>query len=100
MRPYRPLRELLVARLREFWREPEIIFWVYGFPLLLTVGLGIAFRNRPVEQIFVDVQDGPGADELVAALGHASELVLGRHPADTCRERLRLGKSSLVVVPG
>ncbi len=41
---------LVLARLREFIREPEAVFWVYGFPILMTVGLGIAFRNRPIER--------------------------------------------------
>ncbi len=42
-----PLRELILARLREFWREKGILFWVFGFPVLMTIGLGIAFRSRP-----------------------------------------------------
>jgi hypothetical protein len=43
---FRPLRELLLARARQFYREPETIFWVYFFPLLLMVGLGLAFRGQ------------------------------------------------------
>src|SRR5262249_42483936 len=54
-RRYSPLVSLIIARLREFTREPEALFWVYGFPILLTVCLGIAFRNQPVEKIVVDV---------------------------------------------
>ena len=53
-----PLFQLVLARVREFYREPEAVFWVYVFPVLMAVGLGIAFRNRPVEQIVVDVQEG------------------------------------------
>ncbi len=44
-----PLSELIKARLREFLREPGYVFWVFGFPLLLAVGLGIAFRERAPE---------------------------------------------------
>ena len=41
--------QLVSARLKEFFREPEANFWVYGFPLLMVVGLGISgFRNQPV----------------------------------------------------
>ena len=29
---YWPLGQLILARLREFYREPEVIFWVYGSP--------------------------------------------------------------------
>ena len=61
MTKYHPLRELLLGRLREFLREPETVFWAYGFPLLLALGLGIAFRNQPVEKVYVDVQQDGGA---------------------------------------
>ena len=38
---------LLMARMLELKREPEVVFWVFIFPLLLALGLGIAFRNKP-----------------------------------------------------
>ncbi|PYO69383.1 MAG: ABC transporter permease, partial [Gemmatimonadetes bacterium] len=41
-----PLFQLTLARLREFYREPDAVFWVFGFPLVLAFALGIAFRNR------------------------------------------------------
>lgn len=41
------LFQLTIARFRLFLREPEAIFWTFLFPILLAVGLGIAFRNRP-----------------------------------------------------
>ena len=40
---------LLMARMLELKREPEVVFWVFVFPLLLAGGLGIAFRNKPAE---------------------------------------------------
>ena len=52
---YHPLLQLVLARVREFYREPEAVFWVYGFPILMVVLLGIAFRNKPVEKISVDI---------------------------------------------
>jgi ABC-2 type transport system permease protein len=62
-------RHLLWVRLLELKREPEIVFWVFGFPLLLSLGLGVAFRNKPADQIPVAVVAGPHADETVARLG-------------------------------
>ena len=53
---YYPLAQLMLARVREFYREPEALFWVYGFPLLMVVALGIAFRNKPPDLIVVDIQ--------------------------------------------
>lgn len=42
-----PLAQLTLARLREFLREPGAVFWVFGFPILMVVALGLAFRNGP-----------------------------------------------------
>ena len=100
MTKYHPLRELLTARMREFLREPEAVFWTYGFPLLLAVGLGIAFRNRPPDRVFVDVQDGPRAQQIQKALAAVPNFTAEIHSAAQCRDRLRLGKSSIVVIPG
>ncbi|HEY3620386.1 MAG TPA: hypothetical protein VGK96_26590, partial [Candidatus Sulfotelmatobacter sp.] len=44
---------LLRARLLELKREPEVVFWVFVFPLLLALGLGIAFRNKPADAVRV-----------------------------------------------
>src|ERR1039458_515172 len=44
-----PLVQLTLVRFREFLREPEALFWVFIFPILLAAGLGIAFRNRPAD---------------------------------------------------
>jgi hypothetical protein len=41
-----PLVQLTLARAREFYREPEAVFWVFGFPVVLAFALGIAFRNH------------------------------------------------------
>jgi len=41
------LKQLILVRIREFWREPEAVFWALFFPIMLSLGLGIAFRDRP-----------------------------------------------------
>ena len=41
------LAQLTLVRFREFIREPEAVFWVFVFPILLAAGLGLAFRSRP-----------------------------------------------------
>ena len=43
------LYQLTVVRFRLILREPEAIFWIFIFPVLLAAGLGIAFRNRPAD---------------------------------------------------
>ncbi len=99
---YSPLGQLILARLREFYRQPEAIFWVYGFPILIVVALGIAFRNKPIERITVDVQQNPGntagIDFVREALAEKKYVVAARDEA-ACRLRLRTGKTDLVVIP-
>jgi ABC-2 type transport system permease protein len=95
-RPH-PLRQLVLARLREFYRQPEAVFWVYGFPILMTVGLGIAFRNKPVERITVDVERGPAAEATVTALEADPRFVASLRDSDECKLRLRTGRTELIV---
>src|SRR3954471_18653928 len=94
--PYRrrsPLGQLVLSRLREFWREPEAIFWVYGFPILMVVALGVAFRNKPVERIPVDVAaHGPAATATAEALGRNQRFQVRVADAAACRLRLRTGR--------
>lgn len=61
---FSPQTELIKARLREFYREPGIVFWVFGFPLLMAMGLGLAFRSRTPELpiVGVVVEGGAPAD--------------------------------------
>jgi ABC-2 type transport system permease protein len=47
------LFQLTITRFRLFLREPEAVFWVFIFPIILAVGLGIAFRNRPADVLSV-----------------------------------------------
>lgn len=100
---YSPLAQLILCRLREFYREPAAIFWVYGFPILMTVALGTAFRNKPAERIVVDVQqeggDYAGAEFVREALGGGETFKAEICDPAACRSRLRTGKTALVVVP-
>src|ERR1035438_4741833 len=61
-------RHLLWARILELKREPEVVFWVFIFPLLLAAGLGIAFRNKPADITSVVVIEGAGAQKTLAML--------------------------------
>lgn len=88
------------ARLREFIREPETVFWVYVFPVLLAIGLGIAFRNQGVQRVFVDIEAHATAAQVAVALRSAPDLTVSIHSPDECRNRLRLGKTALIVIPG
>jgi ABC-type multidrug transport system permease subunit len=94
--------QLVLARLREFYRQPEAIFWVYGFPVLIVLALGIAFRNKPIERITVDVQEGGSSTAGIGFVRKAlaqDTYVVAVHDEADCRLRLRTGKTDLIVVP-
>lgn len=97
-----PLGQLILARLREFYREPHAVFWVYGFPILMTAAMGIAFREKQEPQYRVDVA-GPGsaavAETLLAQKTPEGKprFVVNDPEAEVARNRLRTGKTDLVV---
>lgn len=69
-----PLRELVLMRIRGFLREPEALFWTFVFPILMAIGLGVAFRDRPAERASVGVQRGSVAERVLPALRASREL--------------------------
>jgi ABC-2 type transport system permease protein len=100
-RRYWPLSQLISARVREFLREPEALFWVYGFPILMTVALGIAFRNQRVEKIVVDVVDSPAAAatrDALAAAETSERFQVKVLPEEEAHMRLRTGRTDLIVL--
>ncbi len=95
------LRELTINRFREIIREPEAVFWTFVFPILLAVGLGIAFRTKPAETIHVGlVQSGPFADILGALTAHDGIEVDQLPSIDSAQAMMRSGRIALVIVPG
>ena len=91
-----PIIAVTLSRLREFVRQPEAVFWVYFFPVLMVVVLGIAFRSQPAEQVDIDVASGPAADRIVKALEDPQLKVHLNSDAEAML-RLRTGKTLLVV---
>jgi ABC-type multidrug transport system permease subunit len=95
-----PVWQLSLTKARELYREPEALFWVFVFPVLLALALGIAFRSSGPEEISIGVQRGDGA----AAIERALEKAEGFRPAvldpDEARQRLRTGRVAMVVIPG
>ena len=93
-------RALLGARMKELWREPEVIFWVFAFPLLLALGLGIAFRNKPAETTTVAIVNNAHARQVADLLqGSRAKGVIH---ADVLDEKVafdgfRLGQYELVI---
>jgi ABC-type multidrug transport system permease subunit len=111
-----PLFQLYLVRLRDFYRQPARVFWVYGFPTLLAIALGFAFKSRPPAPVLVDLVDKAGASTLKARLeAHnsdldraekagaprqsASSVEIHQAPADEAFKRLNTGKTPLVIEP-
>src|SRR5262247_937620 len=77
-RRYNPLVQLTLARIREFIREPEALFWVFIFPVLLAFALGIAFRNTAPQKNRIAIEADPAnptvAQQLAAALNGSPDI--------------------------
>jgi ABC-2 type transport system permease protein len=94
----RPLVQLTLARLREFLREPEAVFWVLIFPILLAAGLGLAFRARGPEVLPVGIAPGV-ADTVARALAADRALTVETLGDTAAASALRTGRIALLVVP-
>jgi len=100
MKTTHPILAIASARLREFVRRPEAVFWVYFFPLLMIVVLGFAFRNKPVETFEVDVVKGPVAQQIAESLSANEQLKVNLVELSDVRDRIRTGKTTLVIKSG
>ncbi len=94
------IRELSLMRMRLFYREPGAMFWTFGFPLVLSLVLGIAFRNRGPEPVFVAVESGsPRAEHAQTILSDETAVRAFLLGPSEAAGALRTGRVSLVVVP-
>ena len=102
------MSQLYMCRIREFWRQPARIFWVYGFPTILAICLGLAFESRPPEGVQVDlvrnatsapIERALRAYDATASAKHAPRLILRVVSLKEAERRLRTGKTPLVVEP-
>jgi ABC-2 type transport system permease protein len=91
-----PLVQLTLVRFLEFLREPEALFWVFVFPILLAAGLGIAFRNRPPEVLRIAAV----TPELAQSLRQEKLLEVQQLQTQAAQEALRTGKVALLATPG
>jgi ABC-2 type transport system permease protein len=88
------LFQLTSARFRLFFREPEAVFWIFVFPILLSVGLSIAFRNRPADVL----QVGATTAQLTQSLNGDKGLRAAAVDEAEGKRELATGKILLLVV--
>jgi ABC-type multidrug transport system permease subunit len=91
-----PLAQLTLVRFLEFIREPEALFWVFIFPILLAAGLGIAFRNRPADVLKIAAV----TPQLAQSLRQDKLLDVTELSGAAAEDALRTGKVALAAVPG
>jgi ABC-2 type transport system permease protein len=91
-----PLKELVKARIREFLREPGYVFWVFGFPLLMAIGLGLAFRSKAPEPPHIAVTEAV-SPETARALTKSPRLHAEQLARPEAERQLARTKVDLVV---
>ncbi len=91
-----PLIHLCLSRLREFVRQPDVIFWTYGFPLLMLLAMGLAFRSTEPAPITIDII-GPRAEAVAAMLDAPPQRLAIAGDPNEWKKRLQSGKTSVVV---
>jgi ABC-type polysaccharide/polyol phosphate export permease len=92
-----PVIQLTLMRLRELRREPGTLFWVFGFPILMSIALGLAFRSTGPEAVKVGALPGV-SEEITRALAAGGVQVKPLDEA-AARNELRSGRVALVLVP-
>jgi len=92
----RSLVQLTLARFRGFIREPEAVFWTFVFPILLAVGLGVAFRSRAPERPHVAVTMS-AASKVIDALKQDSSVIVEVLDDSAAARALRTGSTALVA---
>src|SRR5215470_16802945 len=94
-----PRWQLFLMRLRSFIREPSATFWVFGFPLLMSIVLGLAFRNQAGTRLSVAVTEGTERAAVLAALRSSEGLSATEMTLEEAHRALRSGKIALAVIP-
>jgi ABC-2 type transport system permease protein len=92
-----PLVELTLARVREFIREPEAMFWTFLFPILISLALAVAFPTTAARAVIVGVPPGAAGEPLRRALAALDGIEVRDVAADAAQRALREGEVHIVV---
>lgn len=99
MNRWNELKELTRIRVLLFLRQPEAIFWVFVFPVILAAVLGFAFRSTGPAPSKIGIVSGPGAEALQATLSKVERLEIELIDADSGRRKLRRAAIDVLVEP-
>lgn len=95
-----PIVQLTLARIREYTREPEALFWVFAFPVLMALGLGVAFRSPSNPPVRVGIQTAADGAAVRAKLEGAPGFDVREVAPERIEAALRDGQVHLVIIPG
>jgi ABC-type multidrug transport system permease subunit len=88
------------ARVHAFLREPEAVFWVFVFPLVLALVLGWAFKDRGPEIEKVAIVAAPGSP-LRERLANAQLLQVEQAASrEAGEDALRHGRIAVLLIDG
>jgi ABC-2 type transport system permease protein len=91
------IRELALLRIRTFLREPEALFWTFGFPILMAIGLGVAFGEGQEERSWIGIVGGSAAEAHVPVLEATHDLDVRVMTPEEADAALRRGDVAVVL---
>ena len=97
---HHPLVELTLARVREFIREPEALFWTFIFPILISLALGVAFPSSATREVIVGMTPGETSAALRSAFEAADGIAIREVRVEEQQRALREGEVHILVIPG
>ena len=92
-----PFAQLVLANVRSYLRQPEAIFWTYGFPFIMVIGLGLAFNSDNEVQTLFTATEEASFDPIVQTLRGDERFRIDILAHDEALERLRRNRTPLVV---
>ena len=97
----RELVELTRVRVLLFLREPEAVFWVFVFPLVLAAVLGFAFRESGPAPGRVGILSDGRSSALAELLERDLELeLIALEDSEEAQRKVQGGSIDLLVKPG
>ena len=91
------LVELTLARVREFLREPEAIFWTFFFPILISLAMALAFPSNANRQVLIGLEPGTTTEHVRKALAGVDGVTIRDVASEDEQRSLREGAVHLIV---
>jgi ABC-type multidrug transport system permease subunit len=94
-----PLYQLTLSRMREFWREPEAVFWTFGYPVIMSLALAFAFPSADAQPILAGVVAGGAGSAIRSTLQQTPGVTVRDVAPGDAQRMLREGEIHILVEP-